>query len=206
MRQWKSLIEKRLIHPKLRAVKKICPIMTANLITILRLLPAGFAFWSYATAFYALAAILDWIDGAWARANREESPTGKFLDPAVDKMIVLSWLWVLHSQSVLPFWWVMAMTLLDAISQIIYGQKIFQRHGANIFGQCKKVLQDACVLVGIFAADWKDISGLLLVLAVGAALLSLGAKFQLKKTPVSQPAWLCTSHLRAWILTQARFL
>lgn len=183
MKHW---IEKKYLHPKLQKLKRYCPWLTANKITIGRLAPAVLAYAFSNPWFYLLTALLDWIDGAWARANKEDSPFGRILDPAMDKLIVLSWLWVLHWHNILPFWWVLGMTALDLISQAAYSLPIFKQHGANQLGKGKKVLQDACILAGMIPMLGSDWAGLLLKTSVWAALLSLGAKFQLRqseKTP-----------------------
>lgn len=178
----KQRIEKTYLHPLLQKLKALCPSLTANQITLARLAPAGLAYIKNDPWLYLLAALLDWADGAWARANSENGPLGRYLDPAVDKVIVLFWLWALYNQGVLPLFWVTAMTGLDAISQVAYGLKIFQKHGANVFGKSKKVLQDSCIMAGILFHDKGDLASLFLIFSAGAALLSLGAKFQLKQT------------------------
>lgn len=40
------------------------------------------------TAIFLVAAITDWLDGYLARALRQESPFGAFLDPVADKLMV----------------------------------------------------------------------------------------------------------------------
>jgi CDP-diacylglycerol--glycerol-3-phosphate 3-phosphatidyltransferase len=42
-----------------------------------------------AAAIFAIASITDWIDGYLARALKQESPFGAFLDPVADKLMVV---------------------------------------------------------------------------------------------------------------------
>ena len=42
-----------------------------------------------ATVIFAIASITDWIDGYLARALKQESPFGAFLDPVADKLMVV---------------------------------------------------------------------------------------------------------------------
>ncbi|MEK7125604.1 MAG: CDP-alcohol phosphatidyltransferase family protein [Patescibacteria group bacterium] len=182
----KQLIETYYLHPSLIKLKHRWPNLTANQITLSRLVPAGLAYITNNPWLYLLAALLDWIDGAWARANKEDGVHGRILDPAVDKLIVLSWLWALYAQNILPFWWVLGMTALDIVSQAAYHtEAVLQKHGANQLGKAKKVLQDACILAGIIPMLRDDLPGLLLKASVWAAALSLGAKFQLQQSEKS---------------------
>jgi len=47
--------------------------------------------WSYlaAAVIFGIASITDWIDGYLARALKQESPFGAFLDPVADKLMVV---------------------------------------------------------------------------------------------------------------------
>lgn len=189
MKHW---IEKKYLHPKLQKLKHCCPWLTANQITIGRVVPAALAYALSSWWLYLLAAVLDWVDGAWARANKEDGSLGRILDPAMDKLIVLSWLWALYWHNILPVWWVAGMTALDLISQAAYGLPVFKQHGANVLGKGKKVLQDACILAGTIPMLGSDWAGLLLKSSVWAALLSLGAKFQLRQTEKNQGHRHCT--------------
>ena len=42
-----------------------------------------------ATVIFGIASITDWIDGYLARALKQESPFGAFLDPVADKLMVV---------------------------------------------------------------------------------------------------------------------
>lgn len=85
-----------------------------NQLTILRLLLVPVIGWTLSadfaghyqvsTAVYAAAAATDTLDGEIARRRKLTSELGKFLDPLVDKILVITVLVILVSQSVLPAW------------------------------------------------------------------------------------------------------
>ena len=53
---------------------------------------------------YVLAAATDTLDGHIARSRKLVTELGKFLDPLVDKLLVITVLAILVSQEVLAFW------------------------------------------------------------------------------------------------------
>jgi cardiolipin synthase (CMP-forming) len=54
------------------------------------------AFWAWAACgLFALAAATDWLDGYLARARKESSDFGRFLDPIADKLLVAATLMML---------------------------------------------------------------------------------------------------------------
>lgn len=54
------------------------------------------AFWAWAACgLFALAAATDWLDGYVARARKEYSDFGRFLDPIADKLLVAATLMML---------------------------------------------------------------------------------------------------------------
>ena len=85
-----------------------------NQITLLRLLlvpvigvTLGVNFpghYQVSTGAYAVATISDTLDGELARRRHQVSELGKFLDPLVDKVLVVTVLLILVSQSILPAW------------------------------------------------------------------------------------------------------
>ncbi|OGY90855.1 MAG: hypothetical protein A3H70_03950 [Candidatus Komeilibacteria bacterium RIFCSPLOWO2_02_FULL_48_11] len=173
--------------PRFRAAKKHCPFLTANIITTFRAFPSWLAYALFTTdepypktaAFvYFLAALLDWLDGAWARANEEDSGKfGKVYDPLIDKLIILGWLLFFACQNVFSFRLFLIMAGLDAFSTLIYFARIDRLEGANWFGGSKKVLQDICVLLAILGQTSPAIVALKTAIGLSVAS-SLGKALQ----------------------------
>jgi len=149
----------QILAPHLRQAKKRAPYITANIITTSRAFPGWLAYALFtaqapwpraAAAVYLVTALLDWLDGAWARANSEDSGKfGKVFDPLVDKLIVLSWLLFFTVQGVFSWNMLWTMAGLEVLSTLIYFVRLDRLQGANWFGGAKKVLQDICVLLAI---------------------------------------------------------
>jgi len=170
--------------PYLRRAKKRWPFMTANIITTFRAFPAWLAYALFtartpqpeaAAAVYLITALMDWLDGAWARANQENSGRfGKVFDPCVDKLIVTGWLLFFAFQGVFSWSLFWVMTGLEAFSTLIYFVRLDRLEGANWFGGAKKVLQDLCVLLAILG--WGSLAIIALKGAVALSVASSLAK------------------------------
>jgi CDP-diacylglycerol---glycerol-3-phosphate 3-phosphatidyltransferase len=126
-----------------------------NLITLSRLLgipvilyglyqPAASAWQWVAVGLFLVAASTDWLDGYLARKLNQVTELGKFLDPLVDKLLVLLPLLVLidlHRVSALGVCAILARELTVAGWRV--GQS--QVSGANIWGKVKTVVQIAAI-------------------------------------------------------------
>ncbi|MEO3705557.1 CDP-diacylglycerol--glycerol-3-phosphate 3-phosphatidyltransferase [Trichormus azollae] len=121
-----------------------------NLITFSRLLgipfllyglyiPTPQAQWICLTVFL-IAALTDWLDGYLARKLNQITDLGKFLDPLVDKLLVLAPLLVLVELGKIPSW---AVFVILARELGIAGWRVNQTtiSGANIWGKLKTVSQ-----------------------------------------------------------------
>ena len=85
-----------------------------NQLTIFRLLlvpvigyslSADFAYHAQVSAaVYATAAATDTLDGQIARRRNSVTELGKFLDPLVDKILVITVLVILVGQNIIPAW------------------------------------------------------------------------------------------------------
>jgi CDP-diacylglycerol---glycerol-3-phosphate 3-phosphatidyltransferase len=148
--QWKKTrIEKILVQ-----CKQTFPWVTANRITAIRIPFALIAFACFpdffwlALSFYAISASLDGLDGAWARANEEETEIGKIADPLIDKMSVLLLLLMFAVHGLLNVYIVGIMVCLEFLSTSVYAYSSYlgNTQGANRWGKYKKWVQDICIL------------------------------------------------------------
>ncbi|MGG6294282.1 CDP-diacylglycerol--glycerol-3-phosphate 3-phosphatidyltransferase [Leptolyngbya sp. AN02str] len=93
-----------------------------------------------ALAIFLVAAGTDWLDGYLARKLNQVTDLGKFLDPLVDKLLVLAPLLSLIQLGQVPAWGVF---LILARELAIAGWRVNQVKisGANIWGKLKTVTQ-----------------------------------------------------------------
>jgi CDP-diacylglycerol--glycerol-3-phosphate 3-phosphatidyltransferase len=89
---------------------------------------------------FLVAAGTDWLDGYLARRLNQISEMGKFLDPLVDKLLVLAPLLALVELGEVPAWGVF---LILARELTIAGWRVNQAQvsGANLWGKLKTVTQ-----------------------------------------------------------------
>ncbi|MBD3885435.1 CDP-diacylglycerol--glycerol-3-phosphate 3-phosphatidyltransferase [Phormidium tenue FACHB-886] len=97
-----------------------------------------------AVGIFLLAAGTDWLDGYLARRLNQVTDLGKFLDPLVDKLLVLAPLLALIELGQVPAWGVF---LILARELTIAGWRVSQPKisGANIWGKLKTVSQIAAI-------------------------------------------------------------
>jgi CDP-diacylglycerol--glycerol-3-phosphate 3-phosphatidyltransferase len=93
-----------------------------------------------ALVIFLVAAGTDWLDGYLARRLDRVTDLGKFLDPLVDKLLVLAPLLMLIQLGQIPAWGVF---LLLARELAIAGWRVNQPKisGASIWGKLKTVTQ-----------------------------------------------------------------
>jgi CDP-diacylglycerol---glycerol-3-phosphate 3-phosphatidyltransferase len=107
-------------------------------------------------AIFLVAALTDWLDGYLARKLNQISDLGKFLDPLVDKFLVLAPLMVLIELGKVPAWGVF---LILARELAIAGWRVNQTQitGANIWGKLKTVSQIIAIalLIAPLPPDWE---------------------------------------------------
>ncbi|HBB31432.1 MAG TPA: CDP-diacylglycerol--glycerol-3-phosphate 3-phosphatidyltransferase [Cyanobacteria bacterium UBA8803] len=94
-------------------------------------------------AIFLAAAFTDWLDGYLARKLNQITDLGKFLDPLVDKLLVLAPLLALIELGQVPAWGVF---LILARELAIAGWRVNPNlttgiSGANIWGKLKTVSQ-----------------------------------------------------------------
>jgi CDP-diacylglycerol---glycerol-3-phosphate 3-phosphatidyltransferase len=106
-------------------------------------------------AIFLLAAGTDWLDGYLARRLNQVTDLGKFLDPLVDKLLVLAPLLALVELGQVPAWGVF---LILARELTIAGWRVNQPQisGANAWGKLKTVSQIVAIalLIAPLSAAW----------------------------------------------------
>lgn len=113
-----------------------------------------------ATVIFLIAAGTDWVDGYLARRLDQVTDLGKFLDPLVDKLLILCPLLALIELGEVPAWGV-ALILTRELT--IAGWRVntaFQSQvvpGANLWGKAKTVIQMAAVtgLLAPLQGSWQ---------------------------------------------------
>lgn len=103
---------------------------------------------------FLLAAGTDWVDGYLARRLNQVTDLGKFLDPLVDKLLVLAPLLALVELGEVPAWGVF---LILARELTIAGWRVNQAQitGANLWGKLKTVTQ--IVAIALLIAPLPDV-------------------------------------------------
>ena len=118
---------------------------------------------------FLVAAGTDWLDGYVARRFDQITELGKFLDPLVDKLLILAPLMALVELGQIPAW---TVVLILTRELAIAGWRVQQPQisGANLWGKAKTVTQMVAVslLVAPLPPDpWHPIA----LLTYGLALL-----------------------------------
>ncbi|NJL97443.1 MAG: CDP-diacylglycerol--glycerol-3-phosphate 3-phosphatidyltransferase [Synechococcaceae cyanobacterium SM2_3_2] len=95
---------------------------------------------------FGVGSLTDWLDGYLARRLHQTSELGKFLDPLVDKLLVMAPLLALLEQARIPAWGVF---LILGREITIAGWRVNQTQisGANLWGKAKTVTQMAALVV-----------------------------------------------------------
>ncbi len=101
--------------------------------------------WIGVTVFL-LAALTDWLDGYLARKLNLVTDLGKFLDPLVDKLLILIPLLILIDLHLVP---AIGVCLILARELTIAGWRVGQTQisGANIWGKLKTVSQIIAIAI-----------------------------------------------------------
>ncbi|HEX2292777.1 MAG TPA: CDP-diacylglycerol--glycerol-3-phosphate 3-phosphatidyltransferase [Gaiellaceae bacterium] len=112
----------------------------------------GHEYW--ATALFAVAMAMDWVDGWLARRSGSQTAMGSLLDPVADKILVLSVLIALLGEGVFPGWMVAAIVAREFL---VSGLRLAALErgvvlGARDLGKLKTWTQSLAAIVGGFAA------------------------------------------------------
>lgn len=139
--------------------------------------PTPSSHWLAMTIFLIVAAT-DWLDGYLARKLNQVTELGKFLDPLVDKLLVLGVLLILIQLGEVPPWGVF---LILARELAIAGWRVNPSltgsnsiSGANIWGKLKTVTQIVAIalLIAPTPASWDKIALISFWFAVALTLIS----------------------------------
>lgn len=129
-------------------------------------------------AIFLVAAGTDWLDGYLARKLNQITDLGKFLDPLVDKFLVLAPLLALIQLGQIPAWGVF---LILARELAIAGWRVNPNltgstsiSGANIWGKLKTVSQILAIalLIAPTPDTWKPLSLIAFWLSVALTWIS----------------------------------
>lgn len=129
---------------------------------------------------FLLGAGTDWVDGYLARRLNQVTELGKFLDPLVDKLLVLAPLLSLVELGRIPAWGtflVLARELAIAGWRVTPGlQGNTEIKGANVWGKLKTVSQIVAIalLIAPLPAIWQLPSLVMFWISVGLTLISGG--------------------------------
>jgi CDP-diacylglycerol---glycerol-3-phosphate 3-phosphatidyltransferase len=131
-------------------------------------------------ALFLVAALTDWLDGYLARKLDLVTDLGKFLDPLVDKLLILIPLLIEIDLHLVP---AVGVCLILARELTIAGWRVGQAQisGANIWGKLKTVSQIVAVAMPIAplgtgmtggVANWDLYSTIAFWIAVALTLIS----------------------------------
>lgn len=119
-------------------------------------------------AIFVVAAGTDWLDGYVARKFDQVTDLGKFLDPLVDKLLILGSLIALVGLEQIPAW---SVVIILTRELAIAGWRIqqVQISGANGWGKAKTVVQIVAVslLIAPLSGIWTQVA----LLTYGGAIL-----------------------------------
>jgi CDP-diacylglycerol--glycerol-3-phosphate 3-phosphatidyltransferase len=132
-------------------------LLLTPVIIYLAYFPDVLARWT-ALVLFVLAGLSDCLDGLLARKLKQISPLGTFLDPVVDKIVLLSLFFVLSDLHLVPLWISLLMLtrelLVDGVRSA--GAMTGRLVGANFMGKTKATLQSICIGIGLgmWALTW----------------------------------------------------
>jgi cardiolipin synthase len=138
-------------------LKRSIPINVPNALTLLRvLLTPLFAiflingFFNHALLVFAIAALTDAVDGLIARFFHQKTTLGAFLDPAADKLLLVTAFLTLAIQALIPNW--LAVIVISRDIVILFGVALVTITGRTLepnpsmLSKITTVGQLACVI------------------------------------------------------------
>ena len=159
-------------------------------VTISRLLGLPFIFYFLSNptpqhrwislGFFLAASLTDWLDGYLARQLNQVTDLGKFLDPLVDKLLVLGPLLILIELGQVPPWGVFLILGRELgiagwrVNPNLVGENSTSIKGANLWGKLKTVSQIAAIalLIAPLPSVWEIPSIIIFWISVALTLIS----------------------------------
>lgn len=150
-------------------------------------LPLNVVLWT-ALAIFIIASLTDFLDGYLARKLSLVTNLGKFMDPLADKMLVTGAMIAiidLGTQGILPVGhlpaWIVVVILLREF--MVSGIRLVAASenkviAANYLGKVKTVVQMAMIIVYLIPISNTILSGVAIILAYLALILTLVSGFQ----------------------------
>lgn len=136
-----------------------------------------------ATFLYALAAGTDWIDGQIARRTSSVSKLGQLLDPAVDRILMISGVVGLFLVGRLPLWIILVVLIRD-LGLLVGGAVLLKRYKVRVAVIYPGKVATTLLFVGFagLLLNWPQLPGLNTVAVdwlpgFGAAACSWGIWF-----------------------------
>lgn len=129
-------------------------------------------------AIFLVAAMTDWLDGYLARKLDQVTELGKFLDPLVDKLLVLAPLLALIELGQVPAWGVFLILARELsiagwrVTPSMTGNTVVV--GANLWGKFKTVSQIVAIalLIAPLPENWRNPSLVAFWISVVLTLIS----------------------------------
>lgn len=122
-----------------------------NILTTVRiiLIPLFLSFLLYGMYFsslvvFGVASLTDFLDGAIARAKKQETELGKFLDPIADKFLLVSSFVVFAINGFVPVWLSIVIISRDVIIVTGWLVLFFVTHHARVEPSLPGKLANAC--------------------------------------------------------------
>lgn len=114
----------------------------------------------FSLGIFLVAAATDWVDGYLARKLNQVTDLGKFLDPLVDKLLVLAPLLALIELGQVPAWGVFLILARELsiagwrVTPSLTGNTVV---GANVWGKLKTISQIVAIalLLAPLPGAWK---------------------------------------------------
>jgi len=137
-----------------------------------------------ALAVFALAGITDALDGFIARVWKQQSTLGLYLDPAADKLLLVSAYVVLaipnlHQGYTLPAWIAALVVTRDIVivvmALILYLAAKVERFPPSPISKVNTVVQVAAVIVILASGVWPRFEFAAMLLSFLVAALTLGS-------------------------------